>query len=143
MICTYVFGGCHVFERDRITCSKYDNHARLNNQHNWGNLYYHLKNTTILTLIMNKIFIWALKTMKKVVTASIWICKPSHTNCMFHIQGVVGYLRNVTIYHPPTFRSQAWLEAWSGGRLALCFQRVTFDALGRDSCLAYFIISMI
>ena len=25
----------HVFKKDWTTCSKYDNHSRLNNQHNW------------------------------------------------------------------------------------------------------------
>ena len=39
-----------------------------------GGHYDHLMIIRILTLIMNKIFIWALKIMRKVVTALTWIC---------------------------------------------------------------------
>ena len=39
---------------------------RLNSQHiNWKNLYDHLMNTIIFTLIMNKIFIWAPEIVSK------------------------------------------------------------------------------
>ena len=44
----------HVFKRDWIASSKYDNHADLNNQHDGRDLYDHLMSTRILT--MNKIF---------------------------------------------------------------------------------------
>jgi hypothetical protein len=42
-------------------CSKHANHYRLNNQHNWEDLYDHLVSIRIFTLTMNKIFIWAPK----------------------------------------------------------------------------------
>ena len=45
-----------VFERDWTTCSKYDNHSRLNSQCNWGNLYDHLMGMRIFTFIVNMIF---------------------------------------------------------------------------------------
>ena len=46
-----------MFEKDWTACLEYDNHARLNSQHNWGDLYDHLMSMRIFTLIMNKIFI--------------------------------------------------------------------------------------
>jgi hypothetical protein len=49
----------------------------------------------ILTLIMNKIFIWALKIMKQMATDMIW--QPSHTNCVFHILPEVGAERQVSL----------------------------------------------
>ena len=42
-------------------------------QHNWGDLYDHLMNTSIFTLIMNKMFIWAVK-ITTAVSTSIRIC---------------------------------------------------------------------
>ena len=59
-----------VFKRDWTTCSKYDfKHCRLSSQHhNGGALYNHLMSTRILTLMMNKIFIRAPKTMKNMAT---------------------------------------------------------------------------
>ena len=42
--------------RDWIARSKFHNCARLNNQHNWEDLYDHLMSTGTFTLIMNKIF---------------------------------------------------------------------------------------
>ena len=56
-----------------MTCSKYYHHSRLNNQHDWGDLYEHLIDTKTFTLMMNRIFIGALKIMRKMATASIWI----------------------------------------------------------------------
>ena len=48
------------------TCSKYANHSRFNNQHDWGNLYDHLMNTRVIwPLIMNKIITRAPNIMKK------------------------------------------------------------------------------
>ena len=44
-------------KRDWTMCSKQVNHSKLNNQHNWGNLYDHLMSTRIFTLVMNEIFI--------------------------------------------------------------------------------------
>ena len=43
-------------------------------QHDWGDLYDHLLSTKIFTLIIYKIIIGAPKIMRKVSTASIWIC---------------------------------------------------------------------
>ena len=40
-----------MFERDWITCSKYFDHSRLNNQHD------HSVNTIVFTLTMKKMFI--------------------------------------------------------------------------------------
>jgi hypothetical protein len=34
-----------VFKKDWTTSSKYLNHSRFNNQHDWGDLYDHLMNT--------------------------------------------------------------------------------------------------
>ena len=47
----------------RLACWKYNNHSRLNNQHNWGergkgHLQDHLMNKRLFNLKMNKIFIW-------------------------------------------------------------------------------------
>ena len=43
-----------------------DNHSRLNSQHNWGALYYHVLSTRIFTLIVTS----APKIMRKVATFS-------------------------------------------------------------------------
>ena len=49
---------------------------RFNNEHNWKDLDEHLTRTSaILTLMMNKIFIWAWKTMRQMAIVSIWICE--------------------------------------------------------------------
>ena len=48
-------------------CWKYDNHHRLNNPHNWRNLYDHLLSTTFFTLITIKIIIQAPKTIRKLL----------------------------------------------------------------------------
>ena len=55
--------------RDWTSCSKFVNHSRLNMQHNWGDLSDHSMRKRIFTLIMIKIFIWALKCMKKSLQA--------------------------------------------------------------------------
>ena len=54
-------------------CSKYDNQSGFNSQHNLekGDLYGHFMSTTILTLMMNKSFIQALRIMREVAVASI------------------------------------------------------------------------
>ena len=52
-------------KKDWTMRSKYDNHSKLNSQHNWGNLFDHALNTRMSTLIMSKIFIRAPKIMKK------------------------------------------------------------------------------
>ena len=49
-----------------------------------GDVHDHLVITTIFTLIISKIFIWAPKKMWKVVMALIRICYPSHIDCMLH-----------------------------------------------------------
>ena len=50
----------YVLKRDWTTCSIYDCHCRSNGQHKGGgDLYEHIISMRILTLIMNKIFIWA------------------------------------------------------------------------------------
>ena len=38
--------------------------------------------------------------MRKVATASIWICEPSRSNHVFHVVGEVGYLEEATIEDP-------------------------------------------
>ena len=70
----------HVLERDWTACLKYDNHSRLDSQHNWGKggggeetVYDHLMSTRIFALIMNKIILSAPKIVRKLSTASIWI----------------------------------------------------------------------
>ena len=55
-------------------CSKYGNYSRLNSQHNWGDLYDHFMNMSVFTSMLNKIFIWTLRIMRKVATTLIWIC---------------------------------------------------------------------
>lgn len=48
-----------MFEKDWITCSRYDNHFRLNIEHNYeggGKLYDRLMCTIIFTLTTNEIF---------------------------------------------------------------------------------------
>ena len=65
-------------------CSNYDNHSRLNSQLICGGLgggdgLYehkndHLTSTKIFTLLINGMFIRALKIMRELATASIWIC---------------------------------------------------------------------
>ena len=45
----------HVFKRDWVACSKYDNHYECKSQHNWGKgggLYDHLKGMRVFTLIV-------------------------------------------------------------------------------------------
>ena len=81
----------HVFKRDWIVPSIYDNHSRVNNQHVWRELYDHPMSTKFFTSIMNKIFIRAPKMIRKVTMALIWICVPLCTNYMFHILGERGY----------------------------------------------------
>ena len=61
-----------LYIKNHVDCAKYNNHFKLNNRHNDGRD--HLMNMRMLTLKMNKIFIWAMKTMRKVTTASMWIC---------------------------------------------------------------------
>ena len=79
-----------VSKRHCTMCSRNDNHSRLNRQHNWRDVYGHLMSTRIFTLIIKKIFKWAPKVMRKVATALIWICWPSHTNRVFRILIGVG-----------------------------------------------------
>jgi hypothetical protein len=43
-------------KKNRIMCSKYNNHFERNGQHCWEICNDHLKNTRIFTLIINKIF---------------------------------------------------------------------------------------
>ena len=63
----------YAFRCDWSVGSEYGSHSRLNGQRNWGDLYENLMSMKIFTLIINNIFIWALKKMRKVTTASIWI----------------------------------------------------------------------
>ena len=52
------------FKRDRIACSKYDNHFRFQVYVIWRDLYDHSMSTIIFMLVMNKILIWAPKIMR-------------------------------------------------------------------------------
>ena len=54
-----------MFESDWTTFSKCVIYSRFNSQHNWGDVYDHLTRKRIFTSIMNKIFIRALKNMRK------------------------------------------------------------------------------
>ena len=73
------------------TCSNPFNHSRCNNHPNIGEggggsvLYDHLQTPRIFAFIMNKIFIRALKLMRKVAMDTILIFKLCHTNCVFQI----------------------------------------------------------
>jgi hypothetical protein len=61
----------HVLKRDWIAFSKCANYFRLNNQHNWGNLYDYLMSMRIVTFLTNRTFIrvfHALVTMSLVST---------------------------------------------------------------------------
>ena len=75
----------HVSKRDWITCSKYANHSRLNNQQDWENVVDHSMCTRIFNLIMDKLFLWAPIIVKQMTTETIWFCLSSHTNWVFHI----------------------------------------------------------
>ena len=55
----------HVLRRHWTACSEYENHPRFNSQYNWGDLYNHSMSTIIFTLMMNKIFLWILKSTRK------------------------------------------------------------------------------
>ena len=59
-----------------LRAQKYANQCSLNSEHYWGggDLYDNFLSTRIFTSIMNKIFVLAPKIMRKVATASIWIC---------------------------------------------------------------------
>jgi hypothetical protein len=60
-------------KRDWSTCLKCANHSRLTSQHDWEDLWPSVS-TRIFTLTMNKICIWAPKTMRQVTTTSTtWI----------------------------------------------------------------------
>ena len=63
-------------KRDWITCSKYTNYYRLVSWYNWGggHPYDQILSTTIFALIMNRILIRALNTIKENPTSTIWIC---------------------------------------------------------------------
>ena len=54
-------------KKNWIVCSKYDNHYRLNNEHTWrwGTYMTNLITMEIFTLLMNKMFIWALEVIRK------------------------------------------------------------------------------
>ena len=56
----------------------------------WRHTWPFDKNKT-LTLIMNKTFVRAPNITREVATASIWICKPSGTNRVFHVLGEVAH----------------------------------------------------
>jgi hypothetical protein len=66
----------HMFQRDWTTCSKYANHPGFNSLYDLGGrglaISSHSMNTRIFTLIMNRTFIWAPKTIKRMTM--IWIC---------------------------------------------------------------------
>ena len=63
-------------KRDWTACLEYDNHSKLNHQHNGGgegeDLYEYTMSVRILSLIMNERITQALKMMRKWV--SIWSC---------------------------------------------------------------------
>jgi hypothetical protein len=60
-------------------------------------LYDHLMNTKIFTLITNKTFIQAMKSMRQIAMSMLCICQSSHNNYMFHIPREVGVERNVSM----------------------------------------------
>ena len=63
-------------------------------------MYDHSMGMRLFTLIMNRIFLWAPRSMRKVSTASTWTCSPSRTTGVFHIleKWEVGESKKVTIY---------------------------------------------
>jgi hypothetical protein len=71
------------------TCSKYDNHYRLNSQHHRVNLYNHLTSKRIFTFMMNTVFVRAPKVTRNKATTFMWICYQSSTHHMFHSLGQV------------------------------------------------------
>ena len=62
------------FKIDRTVWSKYNNHSRFDNEHNWGGVYDYIMSTRIFTLTINERFIWALQITRKVATTSISSC---------------------------------------------------------------------
>ena len=71
---TFSSTNLYFLERDWTACSKFDNHSRLNSQHNCRNLYEDLTSTRIFTLLMNRqSYTSYTKLRGKVASASIWI----------------------------------------------------------------------
>ena len=71
MVCDLVLlqehiSSIHVLKTDWPVCSKYDNHFRLDNQQNRGELHEHVMNRRFFTLIENEMFTRALKITRKV-----------------------------------------------------------------------------
>ena len=67
-------------------CSKYDDHFKFNNRHNWAPINNYLMSTRIFTLIKDNIFIEPPKIMRKATrTALVWMCQSSYSSCMFHV----------------------------------------------------------
>ena len=73
----------------------------------WGWIYTaygHFSEHKILySLIMKKIFICALKFIRKMAMALVWIYKTSCTHCMFYILGEVGYSEKSAHLSPYSF----------------------------------------
>ena len=66
--------------RHWTTCSKFVGHSRLNSQHKWGDLSEQLMSSIIITLIIYKEFIQALKHMRKGLEPRFEFCQSSRTN---------------------------------------------------------------
>ena len=58
---------------------------RLHGQHDWENLYHHLLDTRIFTVIMNKPLIWTLKIMRQMTTGDDYDSLIILHNCVFHV----------------------------------------------------------
>ena len=82
----------------------------LSSQHNWGNLCDLLRRKRNCTLLMNKMFLWALSIMRKVAKALTWICQSSCTNHAFHILGEVRAELKVSIVGPLTLYPSQWSD---------------------------------
>ena len=53
----------------------------------------------LFTLIMNTIFMWALRIMRQTVTCTIWIQWLACTNCVFHVLREAGVKRKVSHFN--------------------------------------------
>ena len=70
---------CSLKMNIKKTCSKYDSHSTLNNQHHWSDPYDHSMSTKISTLIMSKKFIEASKNYEE--SGYMWARDWAHMNC--------------------------------------------------------------
>ena len=108
----------HEFKRDWTPCSKFVNHSRLTSPHSWGDLYDHLMTSRIFTLIMKRITTWASRLMRKMETATIWICQSSHTKTSG--PNLVSHLKQTPIFECCVVRCESIYLKESG----LCAQNL-------------------